>query len=101
MASYQIIYWQQIPSMVEVKGQDGRHKVELSERFQKLIDLIAMKQELVGTDAYLEQWTKSRRQNHPGSAAEVARTISAKIEQQYEQVRKTALEGLKSGQENL
>ena len=98
MARYQIVYWQQIPSMVEARGEDGVHKVELHERFQQLIDFSAMKQGLAGTDAYLEQWKKSRRQNRPGSAAEVAQAISAELEQQFEQIREAALKRVKPGE---
>lgn len=55
----QIVYWQQIPSLVEVrKGRKVAHKEMLSERFQALIDTVAMKTGLEGTDAYLEQWRK-------------------------------------------
>ncbi len=92
MARYQIIYWQHIPSMVEARGEDGVHKVELSLRFQQLIDLVAMKQGLAGTDAYLQQWQKSRRKNLPGGAIEVAQKVSQQLEQQFESVRATALQ---------
>ena len=58
MARVTILYWQEIPSVVEARDRSGRHKIELSQRFQELIDLVAMKMKMVGTDAYLLQWNK-------------------------------------------
>ena len=43
MAKVTILYWKDIPSVVEARDADGVHKELLSERFQELIDLIAMK----------------------------------------------------------
>ena len=43
MTKMTILCWQEIPSVVEARGDAGTHKVELSLRFQELIDLIAMK----------------------------------------------------------
>ena len=54
MAKYSILYWQEIPSVVEATDGAGTSKQQLSSRFQELIDLIAMKRGLAGTDAYLE-----------------------------------------------
>ena len=53
MANAQVLYWQDVPSLV--KGPDGS-KRQLSDRFQQEIDRRAMDQGLVGSDAYLEHW---------------------------------------------
>ena len=58
MATVQIIHWRNIPSLVEAKDADGTHKIQLSHRFQALIDDVAMNTGLAGTDAYLEEWGK-------------------------------------------
>jgi hypothetical protein len=49
----QVLYWQDMPSMV--KAPDGT-KRQLSEWFQQEIDRRAMEQGLAGSDAYLEQF---------------------------------------------
>ncbi len=42
MARYHILYWKDIPSVVEATDGDSTKKVLLSQRFQDLIDLVAM-----------------------------------------------------------
>ncbi|MSV27389.1 MAG: hypothetical protein EXQ52_01390 [Bryobacterales bacterium] len=73
MAQYQILYWQDIPAQVKVH-EAGKRPVsrQLPERFQIEIDRVAMQEGLAGTDAYLEQWRWTPRQEREGSAKEVA-----------------------------
>ena len=87
MAKVTILYWQEIPSVVEARDRSGRHKIELSSRFQELIDLIAMKKKLAGTDEYLEQWRKGRPEEHEGGAEAAARGVAEAIESRYEAIR--------------
>ncbi|MFS8085339.1 MAG: virulence factor [Acidobacteriota bacterium] len=87
MATYQLMCWKEIPSVVEAKAEGAVHKEQLSKRFQELIDLVAMRQGLAGSDAYLEQWNKSARQERAGSAIDVARAVAAEIEARFDQVR--------------
>ena len=54
MAEYSILYWHEIPTVVEATDGSATHKAQLSTRFQELVDFIAMKRGLAGTDAYLE-----------------------------------------------
>ncbi len=91
MAKVTILYWQDIPSVVEARDATGRHKIELSGRFQELIDLIAMKRKLAGTDEYLLQWSKGTPEEHPGSASEAAKAVAEAIEARYEAIRKEEL----------
>ena len=53
MATVQVLYWQDVPSVV--KAPDGA-KRQLPDWFQQEIDRRAMEQGLVGSDAYLEHW---------------------------------------------
>ena len=53
-----ILSWQDIPTVIEARDSNGIEKVELSKRFSELIDLIAMKKGIVGTDDYLRDWKK-------------------------------------------
>ncbi len=91
MARVQILYWQEIPSVVEARGDGKTHKEQLSQRFQELIDLIAMKRKLAGTDGYLEQWNKGDAAEHPGSAQEAAQAVARDLEGRYEEIRRAAL----------
>jgi len=53
----QVLYWQEIPSVIRVTGDDGAQlSRQLPDWFQQEIDRIAMEQGLIGSDAYLEQW---------------------------------------------
>ncbi len=87
MAKVTILYWQEIPSVVEARDRNGRHKIELSQRFQELIDLVAMKKKLAGTDEYLVQWRKGRPEEHEGEAEAVAKTVAEGLESRYEAIR--------------
>jgi hypothetical protein len=91
MAKCTILYWQEIPSLVEAKGDGETHKVQLSERFQELIDLVAVKRKLAGTDEYLLQWSKGKPEQHEGSAREVAETVAGGLEARYEEIRAQAI----------
>lgn len=91
MAKTQILYWEDIPSLVEAKDGEGVHKEQLSQRFQELIDLVAMKKKMAGTDAYLEQWNKGKRIEREGSAQEAAKSLSAELEEKFDTIRADAL----------
>ena len=67
MTKLTVLCWQEIPSVVEAKSASGIHKIQLSLQFQELIDLIAMKRGLAGTDDYLLHW---RKESRPESDAE-------------------------------
>ncbi|HHZ67439.1 MAG TPA: hypothetical protein EYN52_05945, partial [Alphaproteobacteria bacterium] len=54
MTTYTILYWQEIPSLVEATDGESTSKAQLSDRFQDLIDRTAMRRNLAGTDAYIE-----------------------------------------------
>ena len=83
MATYQIIAWKDIPAVVEAR--DGTETVtrELSERFQALIDSVAMQFGLQDGDAYLEQWSRGDVHERSGTAREVAEAIAAELEDRF------------------
>lgn len=92
MATYQVTYWHEIPSQVDAKAPgEPPCKQPLSQRFLELIDLIATKRKLGGTDDYLAGWNKGPRTEREGSAAEVARAVAEEIEVQYDAIRARAL----------
>lgn len=87
MARVTILRWQEIPSVVEARDRSGRHKIELSQRFQELIDLVAMKKKLAGTDEYLIQWNKGAPEEHAGDPETAARAVAEDIEGRYAEIR--------------
>ena len=91
MATYQILYWQEIPSFVEARDDGGVKKIQLSDKFQALIDEAAMRREFAGTDAYLEEWNKGPKQEQDGSAEEVASSVAQEIESRFAEIRDEAL----------
>jgi hypothetical protein len=89
VARYRILSWQEIPSVLKASGDDG---VEVSRQlpdvFQQEIDAQAMRQGLVGSDAYLEQWSWSEPQERPGEPAKVLDELAAELEQQLHERRR-------------
>jgi hypothetical protein len=91
MARVTVVYWQDIPSMVEARDRAGRHKVALSARFQELIDRVAMREGLHGTDDYLLQWRRGAPEEHPGGPEDSARAVADSLEARFESIREAAL----------
>ena len=77
--------------MVEAKDASGTHKVQLSQKFQELIDLIAMRRGLAGTDAYLMEWGKQAQPDRDGDAKSAAESLAAEIEARYAEIKADAL----------
>ena len=91
MADYSILYWQDIPSLVEAKDESGVHKLQLDQKFQVLIDAVAMRKGLAGTDTYLEEWRRGKRLTREGTAEEVASAVKAELEAEFKTIRAAAL----------
>ena len=75
MATYQILYWKDIPAQVRV--DDGKRRIsrQMPQRFQNRIDRIAMQEGIVGSEAYLAQWHWSKKQEMPGAPNAVLDTL--------------------------
>ena len=58
MAEKVVVYWRDVPAQVIVKAGRKTAKRQLTERFEQAIDRAAMRAQLTGTDAYLEQWRR-------------------------------------------
>ena len=80
MASYQILYWQDLPSQVKAWDDFDEVKVELSARFAARIDQVAQAQGLTSTDDYLAQWRWGDEVEREGTAAEVAEAVRRELE---------------------
>ena len=75
MTRVQVLYWQEVPSVVRV----GDAKRQLPEWFQQEIDRVAMEQGLLGSDAYLEQWAWRDLGDREGDPAVVAEEVEAEL----------------------
>ena len=80
MATYKILYWQEVPSQIKAEDADDDVTIQLPPEFQVRIDRLAMERGLNTADAYLEQWRWSEEQEREGTAAEVAERVRAELE---------------------
>ena len=80
MATYKILYWQEIPSQIKAEDDMDDVTVQLPDSFQERIDLMAARRGLQESDAYLAQWKWSEEEDREGSAEEVARAVRAGLE---------------------
>ncbi|MGB2870212.1 MAG: virulence factor [Bacteroidota bacterium] len=83
MASYQILYWQKIPSQVKAWDDFDEVRLELSQKFVARIDQAAQQQGLTGTDDYLAQWNWGDEEEREGDAAAVAEAMRKELEAKF------------------
>jgi hypothetical protein len=83
MATYKILYWQEIPS--QIKADDGIDEitVQMPPRFMERIDLLALQRGLHDSDDYLAQWNWGTEEEREGDAAEVAESVKAELEARW------------------
>lgn len=79
MASYKVLYWQEIPVQIKVEGDGDAVKLQVTDSVMTVVDAVAMKQGLIGSDDYLEQWHWSKPAERPGSAQEVAQALQQEL----------------------
>ena len=80
MATYRILYWQEIPSQIRATDDLDEVTVQLHSRFMERIDQLAAQRGLQGTDDYLAQWHWSDEQERDGAAEDVARALERELE---------------------
>lgn len=83
MATYRIVAWKGIPASVEAHDGADAVTVNLSEKFQMLIDSVAMQLGLTDSDAYIDLWTREAAQERAGGARAVADAVAAELEQKF------------------
>ena len=84
MVQVQIVYWRDIPAQIIAKI-DRRNVIKkiLDERFEKSIDMAAMRSGAADTDSYLQDW---RRENiDDGNITELHKDI---LEEKLEEMKK-------------
>ena len=82
MATFKVLYWQEIPSQVKAEDNDGEVNLPMPARFLERVDRMAMQRGLHGSDDFLEQWHWSEEEERDGSAPEVAAAVVAELEAQ-------------------
>ena len=80
MATYAILYWQEIPSQIKAEDDLDTVTLQLDPRFMERIDRLAVQRGLQGTDEYLAQWRWSDAQERDGTAEDVANAVKRELE---------------------
>ena len=80
MATYQVRYWQEIPSQIKAEDDLDNVTLPLDPRFMERIDRLAVQRGLQGTDEYLAQWRWSDAQEREGTAEDVANAVRRELE---------------------
>ncbi len=91
MASFQIVYWRDIPAQIKVGTGRQRVARQMSLRFQEAIDRAAMRSGLFNTDDYLAEWRTGAAEERAGDPEAVADAVLAEIEAAYDAQRLEAL----------
>ena len=83
MATYRVLYWQEVP--VQIKAEDAGDDVTLplDPKFMERIDRLAAQRGLQSTDDYLAQWKWSDEQERDGSAEDVAQAVKRELEDAF------------------
>jgi len=89
MASFQVLYWHDVPTQVKAKDERGTANVQLNPRFMLKVDQLAMEKGLFGTDEYLDGWQWSDAQSRDGTASEVAEAVKNELEANFTDGRDT------------
>ena len=80
MATYRILYWQDVPSQIRAEDDNGDVSLPLPQKFMVRIDALATERGLEGSDDYLAQWRLSEEEQREGSAQDVAEAICRELE---------------------
>ena len=83
MATFKILYWQEIPTQIKVEDDSDDVTVPMAPRFMDRVDNAAAQRGLQGSDDYLAQWRWSEEEDRDGSAQEVADAVKAELESQW------------------
>jgi len=86
MATYKILYWQEIPSQIVVEDDADEVKLELPSSFAEHIDELAEQRGLQSADDYLAQWRWSEEEDRDGSAQEVAHAVLNELIGQFNHI---------------
>ena len=80
MATYKILYWQEVPSQIKAEDDFDEVSILLPPRFQEHIDQLAVRLNLQDSDDYLAQWRWGDEEQREGSAQEVAEAVRDELD---------------------
>ncbi len=80
MATYKVLYWQEIPTQIRAEDEDEDVTLMLDGKFMLQVDILAAKRGLQGADDYLAQWKWSEEEEREGGARAVAEAVRAELE---------------------
>jgi hypothetical protein len=80
MATYKVLYWQEVPTQIKAEDDDEDVTLMLDGKFMLQVDILAAKRGLQASDDYLAQWKWSEEEEREGSAREVAEQVKAELE---------------------
>jgi hypothetical protein len=80
---YQVTSWRDLPSLVVVRAGDHVTKSPLAPRFQEAIDEAAMRLGDIGSEDYLDGWTRGAWTEADGTVTEVADRVVADLDRQW------------------
>lgn len=80
MASYQILYWQDIPTQVKAWDDFDEAKTEMPPGFMEQVDSEAQKQGLTKMEDYTAQFRWSEKEEREGEPEEVVEAIKSELE---------------------
>jgi hypothetical protein len=69
MATYKVLYWQEVPSQVKPKTTRTKSTSYCPPRFMERVDRLAMQRGLQGSDDFLAQWHWSDEEERDGYGA--------------------------------
>ncbi len=87
MARIRITYWREIPVLVTARDAAEEATVPLSQRFQDLVDLVAMQAGVSDSEEYLAEWRAGPEEERVGAAAVVAGRVAEELEEQFAEIR--------------
>ncbi|MGB1157514.1 MAG: virulence factor [Alphaproteobacteria bacterium] len=91
MAGMQIIYWRDIPTMVQIREGRKRFTANLPERFEKAVDAAAMRDGETSTDDYLAEFRRTDPVDVEGDLQAIADARAAELEAEFDTERLRAL----------
>jgi hypothetical protein len=84
VARFQILYWQDVPSLVKAFADDGTPvSRQLDAWFQQEIDRRAMAQGLAESGAYLEAWNWGEAEERSGTVDETLDAVEQELEAKH------------------
>jgi hypothetical protein len=84
MAMVKVMYWKDIPCSVRAEeGRRNRVTRQLPDIYMAVIDTVAMKEGLTGSDAYQDAFWWGETEERPGGAEEVADLVVAEVLARY------------------